>query len=61
MGNTERGTLLSVGIVLGSLGGFVMGMLFGKHLLATVSMAAGLLLRRDPGDKQRPKFEWLLQ
>ncbi|MGC4106147.1 MAG: hypothetical protein QM753_07295 [Thermomicrobiales bacterium] len=50
-----------MGIVLGTLGGFVMGMLLGKYLLATVSMLAGLVLRREPGDKQRPKFEWLLQ
>jgi hypothetical protein len=61
VGNTERGTVFSLGIALGSLGGFLVGMLFGKYLLATVSMVAGLVLRRDPGDKQRPKFEWLLQ
>ena len=61
MGTKERGTVFSLGIALGSFGGFVMGMLLGKYLLASVSMVAGLLLRRDPGDKQRPKFEWLLQ
>jgi hypothetical protein len=61
VGNKERGTLFSAGVVLGSVGGFVMGMLFGKYLVATFSMVASLLLRRDPGDRQRPKFEWLLQ
>ncbi|MGB3328442.1 MAG: hypothetical protein WBA46_05760 [Thermomicrobiales bacterium] len=61
MGTKQRGTVFSLGLVLGSLGGFIVGMLFGKHLIALASMIAGMVLRREPGDKQRPKFEWLLQ
>jgi hypothetical protein len=58
---TQRGTALSVGVLFGSIAGFVLGMLFGKPLLALASVAIGLILRKSSAEKQRPKFEWLLQ
>jgi len=51
----------SFGVAFGTIGGFILGVALGRYVFSLVSLLAGLILRRNTDDGNRPKFEWLLQ
>lgn len=56
----QNGTItFTAGAVAGILGGFVLGIFFGKYVLQLISLIYGTMDRR--GEENRFRFEWLLQ
>lgn len=56
----QNGTItFTAGAVAGILGGFVLGIFFGKYALQLISLIYGSVDRR--GEENRFRFEWLLQ
>jgi hypothetical protein len=51
----------SIGAMLGTLGGFVLGAFLGKYALHLLSMLIGIVDRRAATDEDRLRFEVLLQ
>lgn len=57
----QNGTItFTAGALAGILGGFILGIFFGKYALHLLSMAYGVVGRRDDA-RQNRRFEWLLQ
>lgn len=50
----------TVGVAVGSLGGFLLGAVLGKQFVHVVSMIAGLIDRRT-ADEDRVRFELMSQ
>jgi hypothetical protein len=59
--NKSGRTTFSFGVVFGSIGGFVLGVFLGRYVFALATMLVGTVTRKQSSEKQRPKFEWLLQ
>ncbi|HLU36213.1 MAG TPA: hypothetical protein VKZ61_10610 [Thermomicrobiales bacterium] len=57
----KNGTItFTAGAMAGILGGFILGIFFGKYVLQVFTLLYNMVDRRsDSGDKM--KFEWLLQ
>lgn len=57
----KNGTItFTAGAMAGILGGFILGIFFGKYVLQVFTLLYNVVDRRsDSGDKM--KFEWLLQ
>lgn len=57
----KNGTItFTAGAIAGILGGFILGIFFGKYVLQVFTLLYNMVDRRsDSGDKM--KFEWLLQ
>jgi len=51
----------SIGAMLGTLGGFVLGAFLGKYALHLLSLLIGAVDRRAATDEDRLRFEVLLQ
>lgn len=51
----------TAGVTVGSLGGFILGAVFGKYVFHIASVLIGTLDRRQGSDDQRLRFELLLQ
>lgn len=49
------------GATAGILGGFILGVFFGKYLLQLVSLLYSTIDRRSTSNEDRLKFELLLQ
>lgn len=57
----QNGTItFTAGALAGILGGFILGVFFGKYALHLVSVVYGMVDRRDNVRDSR-RFEWLLQ
>jgi hypothetical protein len=58
----QNGTItFTAGAVAGILGGFVLGIFFGKYVLQLMSLVYGMVDRRGDSKENRFRFEWLLQ
>lgn len=59
---TKNGPItFTIGVSVGTLGGFVLGAVLGKYALNLVSLLIGVLDRRHGTEEKRLKFELLLQ
>lgn len=57
----KNGTItFTAGALAGIIGGFVLGIFFGKYALHLLSMLYSMVDRRDSARENR-RFEWLLQ
>lgn len=57
----QNGTItFTVGALAGIIGGFILGIFFGKYALHLVSVIYSMVDRRDSVRESR-RFEWLLQ
>lgn len=57
----QNGTItFTVGALAGIIGGFILGIFFGKYALHLVSVIYSMVDRRDSVRENR-RFEWLLQ
>lgn len=61
MVNKSGKTTFSFGVVLGSIGGFILGAALGRYMFSLASVLLATVTRRNADDNGRPKFEWLLQ
>lgn len=61
MNNTSNATTLMVGILIGLFGGFLIGAFLGKSVFQLASLLIHLVSRGSKSDKDRMKFELLLQ
>lgn len=61
MKNSNTATTLLVGIIIGVLGGFLIGAFFGKSVFQIASLLIHMVTRGSKSDKERMKFELLLQ
>lgn len=61
MKNSNSATTLLVGIIIGIFGGFLIGAFFGKSIFQLASVLIQVLSKGDKADKDRMKFELLLQ
>lgn len=59
-GKNGRATF-SIGVTLGSIGGFALGVVLGRYILMLGSLLIGTITRRGAADKQKLRFEWLQQ
>jgi hypothetical protein len=58
----QNGTVtFTAGAVAGVLGGFVLGIFFGKYVLHLMSLLYSMVDRRGDSKEGRFRFEWLLQ
>lgn len=57
----QNGTItFTAGALAGIIGGFILGIFFGKYALHLMSVVYGMMDRRDDA-RQNRRFEWLLQ
>jgi hypothetical protein len=57
----QNGTItFTAGALAGIIGGFILGIFFGKYALHLMSVAYSMMDRRDDA-RERRRFEWLLQ
>jgi hypothetical protein len=57
----QNGTItFTAGALVGIIGGFVLGIFFGKYALHLMSVLYSMMDRRDDA-RERRRFEWLLQ
>lgn len=61
MKNSNTATTLLVGIIIGVFGGFLIGAFFGKSVFQIASLLIHMVTRGSKSDKERMKFELLLQ
>ncbi|MGI8484756.1 MAG: hypothetical protein ACR2OU_10900 [Thermomicrobiales bacterium] len=61
MVNKSGKATFSVGVVFGSIGGFMLGAVLGRYVFSLTSILLATVTRRNADDNGRPKFEWLLQ
>lgn len=61
MKNSNNATILFVGIIIGLFGGFFIGAFFGKSVFQLATMLVQLVTKGSKSDKDRMKFELLLQ
>lgn len=61
MKNSNTATTLLVGIIIGVFGGFLIGAFFGKSVFQLASLLIHMVTRGSKSDKERMKFELLLQ
>lgn len=61
MKNSNSVTTFIVGIIIGVFGGFLIGAFFGKSIFQLAGVLIQLLGKGDKSDKERMKFELLLQ
>jgi len=58
----QNGTItFTAGAVAGILGGFVLGVFFGKYVLQLMSLLYNMVDRRGDANDTRFRFEWLSQ
>lgn len=58
----QNGTItFTAGAAAGILGGFVLGIFFGKYVLQLMSLVYSTVDRRTDSKENRFRFEWLLQ
>lgn len=61
MNNSNNVTTFLVGILIGLLGGFFIGAFFGKSIFQLASLLIHMVTKGSKSDKDRMKFELLLQ
>ncbi len=61
MNNSNNATTFLVGILIGLLGGFFIGAFFGKSIFQLASLLIHMVTKGSKSDKDRMKFELLLQ
>ena len=61
MKRSNSATTLVVGILIGLLGGFFIGAFFGKSVFQLATLVLQLFSKRSKSDKDRMKFELMLQ
>lgn len=58
----QNGTVtFTAGALAGIVGGFALGIVFGKYALQTFSVLYSTVDRRSGSNDNRLRFEWLLQ
>lgn len=58
----QNGTItFTAGALAGILGGFMLGIFFGKYALQLFSLLYHMVDRKSTSKENRFKFEWLLQ
>ena len=60
MGRKNGTITFTAGAVSGILGGFMLGIFFGKYVLQVFTLLYNMIDRRS-GDADKQRFEWLLQ
>lgn len=61
MRNSNNASTLLIGILIGLLGGFFIGAFFGKSVFQLATLLIQLVSKKSKSDKDRMKFELLLQ
>lgn len=58
----KNGTItFTAGAVAGILGGFILGIFFGKYVLQLFTLLYNMVDRKTGSNGNRPRLEWLLQ
>jgi hypothetical protein len=58
----QNGTItFTAGAFAGVIGGFILGIFFGKYVLQLFSLLYQMIDRKSGSNENRFKFEWLLQ
>ena len=61
MGRNNGTITFTVGAVAGTLGGFMLGIFFGKYALQLFTLLYNVIDRKGTPGSSRMKFEWLQQ